>query len=132
MEPAGSSHRAVVYYGDHTRRNRPERLPSHQPYDHTHHESPEDNTRCSLLDTHTHNTHGHKEWLMSADVLRCFSAEAAKDGHRDESSAGHSDAGSASGKMLLPEHMCFELLSWCPDLMKAACCVNAEEAFTLL
>lgn len=36
--------------------------------------------------------------LIRADMLRYFSAEAVKDGDGDESSVGHSDAGSASGK----------------------------------
>lgn len=39
--------------------------------------------------------------MLSQKLTRCkcFSAEAAEDGDRDESSAGHSDASPASGEM---------------------------------
>lgn len=58
-------------------------------------------------------------WLPDADMLWYFSAEAAEDGHRDESFVGHSDASSASGKK---QAWCYgvkaaQLVSWTEDLL---------------
>ncbi len=42
MEPVGSCHCSVVYYGHNTGRNRGQRFPSHQPHHHSHHEGAAD------------------------------------------------------------------------------------------
>lgn len=41
--------------------------------------------------------------LLKLTRCKCFSAETAKDGNRDEISAGHSDASFASGETLKKE-----------------------------
>lgn len=42
VEPVGSCHCSVVYYGHNTGRNRGQRFPSHQPHHHSHHEGAAD------------------------------------------------------------------------------------------
>lgn len=47
--------------------------------------------------THKH-TQLNRRCVFDADVLLCFSAQAAEDGYRNEGSVGYSDSSSASGK----------------------------------
>lgn len=48
-------------------------------------------------------------WLIRVDTLRCFSAEAVEDGYRNESSVGHSDSSSASGKRQHRHHKIYDV-----------------------